>query len=136
MLKGFFLYGMPLYIILVKVLIKYLLTFVPGRSEPLDLALSGPSISVAGITLLLPVLIPKPTSVIVQNQTTLGAVVIINQRDQKVIETATILLFVLFIVWGVTLYMAHQNSPSIMVLVIGFIVYAIGAGMTKWKEAV
>src|SRR5258708_9491061 len=109
MLKGFFLYGMPLYIILVKVLIKYLLTFVPGRSEPLDLALSGPSISVAGITLLLPVLIPKPTSVIVQNQTTLGAVVIINQRDQKVIETATILLFVLFIVWGVTLYMAHQN---------------------------
>ena len=66
MLKGFFLYGMPLYITVVEVLIKYLLTFVPGRSEPLELALSGPSISVAGISLLLPVLIPKPASVVIE----------------------------------------------------------------------
>jgi hypothetical protein len=136
MLKGFFLYGMPLYITIVEVLLKYLLTFVPGRTEPVELALSGPSIAVAGISLLLPVLIPKPTSVVVQQATTQETVVIINKRDQTVIEAATVLLFILFVVWGVMLFMAHQTNPSILVLIIGLFVYAIGAGMTIWKEAI
>jgi hypothetical protein len=139
MLKRFFLYGMPTYIIVIELAIRYLLSFTPGRHEEVSLLLSGPSIAVAGLTLILAVLSPKPFALAIPPgmiPININDVVIININDKKLIDAATIALFVLLGFWALSLFLAHQENPSFWTMVIGGDTYIVGIAFTEWKEIV
>jgi hypothetical protein len=133
LLKRFLLYGMPLYIVLAELSLRSLLANVPGRAEDVSPYLIGPTIAVAGLSLILPTLSPKlvplppgaPTNVIA-----------INNSDQKLTEWGLIAVFVLFFLWAYSIYLNHPNPPSIWSLIIGLFTYTIGVVFTELKERI
>jgi hypothetical protein len=77
-----FLYAMPLYIIGIEVAARHL-----PAGEAVNYALSGPTVAVAGLSLILPTLIPKrvPTP-----QNLPPNYTAVDKSDQRLIEVATI----------------------------------------------
>jgi hypothetical protein len=127
-LKRFFLYGMPLYLLLLEIATKHFVV-----SEPINYALSGPTVAVAGISLLLPVLSPKniPLPPGLPANT-----VVINKTDQRVIEFAMIAFFTLIILWVYSIYLSHDRQTGYWAIVIGLFTYLIGVVFTEIKEAI
>jgi hypothetical protein len=133
MLKRFLLYGMPIYLLVVEFGLRSLLSNMPGRTEEISLILSGPTIAVAGLSLILPALSPKPVPL------PPGApadAIVINKSDQRVIELAMISVFILFIAWAFSIYLTHASPPSTWAFIIGLVTYIIGIIFTEIKERV
>ena len=128
LLKRFFLYGMPIYLLIIEITAKHLL-----NNEPVNYALSGPTIAVAGISLILPVLTTKPVPIPANSSSTM---ILINRTDQKLIELATIMFFLLVIPWVGSTYLAHEATTGVWAIVIGCLIYAVGVFLTGWKEKV
>lgn len=133
MLKRFLLYGMPIYIVLAEYGIRLMLHGLPGRHEELSFILTGPTIAVAGLSLILPALTPKPVPIppgLPPNT------IIINRSDQRLIEASFIAFFLLAFTWAVSLYLTHPEPPNEWALVIGLITYVAGIVITEVKEQV
>src|SRR5260221_1469668 len=105
LLKRFFLYGMPIYLTAIEVVTKHFVA-----NDPISLVLSGPTIAVAGISLILPVMTPKPVPL---PQNLPPNTIVINQTDQTLIEIATIAFFVLILLWVFSIYVAHQSTSGL-----------------------
>lgn len=133
MLKRFLLYGMPIYILLVEQGIRSLLSHIPGRAEDTSILLSGPTITVGGLSLILATLTPKPVPL---PQGAPANAIAINKSDKALIDTATICVFVFFLLWAYSIYLTHPNPPSMWALVIGILTYAIGIIFTEVKEVI
>jgi len=126
-------YGMPIYILVAESGIRSLLSYVPGRPEEVSVILTGPTIAVGGLSLILPTLTPKPVPL------PAGAsanTVAINKSDQRLIELATISVFLLFLAWVFSIYLTHPNPPSTWALYIGLTTYIVGIVFTEAKELV
>lgn len=145
MLKRFFLYGLPLYLVLVEQCVRFLLHFAPGKPEEMSTAAAGTSIAVAGISLLFPVIVPKPINQPLtprlQRLVNTKNLAFVNKSDQKLIGSALFFLFFTTGLWGYSLWLSHifsdtswysLNSPFI----IGLINYAIGVVHTELKDIV
>ncbi|MGY4349799.1 hypothetical protein ACVWXM_006292 [Bradyrhizobium sp. GM7.3] len=133
MLKRFLLYGMPIYLLVAEFGIRSLLSYMPGRTEEISIILTGPTIAVGGLSLILPALTPKPVPLppgVPPNT------IVINRSDQRLIELAIISVFLLFLAWVFSLYLTHPTPPSNWALVIGLITYIIGIVFTEAKEQV
>jgi len=133
MLKRFLLYGMPLYILGAELALRSILAGLPGRPEDTSLILSGPTIAVAGLSLILPTLTPKPVPLPPGVPANLIA---INKNDQLLINSALIAVFVLFFAWLYSIYLTHSMPPHPGAFLIGIVTYMIGIGFTEFKERV
>jgi hypothetical protein len=133
MLKRFLLYGMPFYVLVAEAGIRSLLSYVPGRSEEISIILTGPTIAVGGLSLILPTLTPK---IVPLPPGAPPNTIAINKSDQTLIELATISIFILFLSWVFSIYLTHPKAPSIWALVIGMTTYIIGIFFTEAKELV
>ena len=97
MLKRFLLFGLPLYLVLVEQLVRFMLHFAPGKPEEISAGTAGTTIAVAGISLLFPVIVPKridaPLTPRLQQEVTQNNFALVNKSDQKLINSALIFLF-------------------------------------------
>jgi len=145
MLKRFLLYGFPLYLLCIEYFVKFLLAASDG-SDSLAISSTAPTIAAAGLSLLIPVVIPKPVpelSKAVQQQYPDKRITIIGQADQHLINSAWIFIFILAALWGYSLYMTdkHIESPVPGIQlpatwVIGLASYIVGVVHTEIKEVV
>jgi hypothetical protein len=126
-LKRFFLYGMPLYLIVIEVASRH---FLAG--EAVNYALSGPTVAVAGLSLMLPISIPKRVETPQNLPPNYTAV---DKSDQRLIEIAMIAFFVLIAAWVLSIYLAYDNQMSILAIIIGSLIYAIGIIFTELKNS-
>jgi hypothetical protein len=133
MLKRFLLYGMPIYILVAEYGLRSLLAYAPGRTEEISIVLTGPTIAVGGLSLILPTLTPKPVPL---PPAAPANTVLINKSDKALIDIATISVFLLFLLWGFSIYLTHPNPPSGWALVIGLVTYIVGVFFTEAKELV
>jgi hypothetical protein len=127
MFKRFLLYGMPLYLLVAELGMKFLL------AEEASIFLTGPTIAVGGLSLILPTLTPKPVPLPANAPANL---VVMNASDQLLMQFATAFVFILFLTWAFSLYLTHFKPPSTWALVIGVATYIIGIVFTELKEVV
>lgn len=131
MLKRIVLYGFPLYIAFAEVLVSHFLLNPPRAAGDI-----GPSIAVAGISLLFPVLVPTQRQVVLEDGSPLTVIV-----DYNLVQTAWIFLFVLARIWIYCLYLANQAAPPVWLatpapIAIGGTTYVIGIVFGELKERV
>ena len=129
MLKRIVLYGFPLYIAFAEILVSHFLLNPPREAGNI-----GPSIAVAGISLLFPVLVPRQREVDLATGGTATVVV-----DYGLVQTAWIFLFVLAGIWIYCLYLANQPRPPIWEgtsapIAIGVVTYILGVVFAELKE--
>jgi hypothetical protein len=129
LLKRVVLIGLPIYIVGAEVFVNYVLL---GSSD--EFKHLGPSVAVAGISLLVPVLVPKRGEVSLQN----GQVATIV-LDADLVQAAWLVLIVLAGFWIYCLYLAHQTDPPTLWSVpaptaIGAGTYLVGWVFTELKE--
>jgi hypothetical protein len=145
MLKRFFLYGLPLYLIVVEQFVRSLLHFVPGRPDEMSMAAAGTSVAVAGIALLFPVMIPKPVEARLSARLAKAAgdeqISFTKKSDQRLVSSSIVFLFLLTALWGYGLWLAHMpvDAPWYSLaspLPYGFLNYTIGIIHTELKEIV
>jgi hypothetical protein len=146
--KRFVFYAFPIYLVLAEYAIRFLMSFAPGRGEEVSLIAASNSVAAAGLSLVAPVLIPKPVTVRL-SQATLDALRaqgadLINRHDRALIFSGYIGLLVLPFPWGLSLWYAHDSGtphvvmllgwPIPMSLLIALGIYIVGMIYTEVKE--
>ncbi|HEV7910424.1 MAG TPA: hypothetical protein VGP28_04915 [Methylocella sp.] len=145
MLKRFLLYGFPLYLLCIEYFVKFLLAGADG-SDSLAISSTAPTIAAAGLSLLMPIVIPKPVpemSEAVRKQYPDKKITIIGQADQHLINSAWIFIFVIAALWGYSLYLNEKHIESVLpgihlraTWIIGLASYIVGVVHTEIKEVV
>lgn len=136
MLKRFLLYGFPLYLILIEQGIRFLLHE--------NLPSNAPGIAAAGLALLCTLMVRKPpVGISTKESEELKNVglIISSDRDQKLIEVTTILVFVFAAAWGYCLYLTSQSEVRLLYgfpeqWEISFLIYFVSVFLTEIKEAI
>ena len=146
--KRFIFYGFPIYLVLAEYAIRFLLSYAPGRAEDLAVVGSTSTVTAAGLSLIAPVLIPKPVTL---NQSAseivaVNGVVLIRVGDQRLIALAYCALLVLPFAWGWALWMVHNSSANYEVtfrdihmpgpFLVAVAIYLIGMIFNELKEVV
>jgi hypothetical protein len=128
--------------------IRFLLSYVPGKAEDLALVGSTSTVTAAGLSLIAPVLLPKPVALNqnAANVVAAGHVVVVGVKDQRLMHLAYLALLVLPFAWGWALWMVHRESTDYDVAVFGvdfsvpfmlaLAIYLVGMIFTEVKEAV
>ena len=119
---------MPLYLIVIEIATKHFVA-----SEAINYALSGPTVAVAGISLILPVLTPKSVPIPPNLPPNM---VLVNRTDQRLIEVAMIAFFMLIFLCVFSIYLAHEASSGYWAIIIGVLTYIVGVVFTEIKEAI
>jgi hypothetical protein len=145
--KRFILYLFALYLILAENAIRFAL--VNGKDSAHEFSLVGTpsSISAAGLSLISPVLIPKPVELDQAGQLLLrgkGAIAR-SPRDEALVGAAIAALVLLPFLWGWALYLVHNNLNDFIIKVeygwapgaflSALVIYFLGIIMTEAKEA-
>lgn len=116
-----------------------------AESEPDASSGAGPEVGVAGVSLLLPVMVPKPLppAVVQTIRATLQArgislagVRLTNRRDDVLIQAAIVAFLLLFLAWTFSLYEAHAKVHYVPVWLIAGVSYCCGILFTEVKERV
>ena len=146
--KRFIFYGFPIYLVLAEYAIRFLLSYAPGKVEDLAVVGSTSTVTAAGLSLIAPVLIPKPVTLnkaataVVAN----SHVVLVRIGDQRLIACAYLALLILPFAWGLALWMVHTEIVGYDMdvwrvhipgpFIIAVAIYLVGMIFTEVKEAV
>ncbi|MFG5121802.1 hypothetical protein [Methylorubrum sp. POS3] len=146
--KRFIYYGFPIYLVFAEYAIRFLLSYAPGKTEDLALIGSTSTVTAAGLSLIAPILIPKPVAL---NQNALkivnqNNVAVVRVGDQKLIALAYLALLFLPFVWGWALWMVHKDTTDYDLTISGVslpgpflvavVIYMFGMILTEIKEVV
>jgi len=146
--KRFIFYGFPIYLVLAEYAIRFLLSYAPGKPENLALVGSTSTVTAAGLSLIAPVLIPKPVTFdkVAAKILNTSGIVLLRVGDQRLIAAAYLALLILPFAWGWALWMVHTANSDYDVTVRGvhfpgpFLVavaiYLIGMIFNETKEVV
>lgn len=112
--KRFILYVFPIYLVLAEYAIRFLLGYAPGKEEDLAVVGSTSTVIAAGLSLIAPVLIPKPVTLTpsAAQFVSTSRVVITGVRDQRLIWLAYLALLILPFAWGWALWLVHKGSAD------------------------
>lgn len=147
-LKRFVYYGFPVYLSAVEYAIRFLMSFAPGKSEEISFAAAANGIAAAGLSLIAPVLIPKPAKGGLSdeqiNRLAAQGARLANIRDQRLIAAAWLGLLFLPFLWGLALWLSHNDSHMLDAriwnaaipgpFVIALAMYGVGIIYTELKE--
>jgi hypothetical protein len=144
MVKRILVYGFPIFIIILEALLR---SFVGSESK----AFIGPAISAVGVSLLFPIVIPKPiSSKIKLSEATRKDVknkkiIVVAAKDQRIIDLAWLFLLIFTCGWVWTLYLSSIwpgwywfSIASIQFpgyLIVGFVIYFGGVIFSELKES-
>ncbi len=138
--KRFVYYGFPIYLLCAEYVIKSLLG---AGAEALGSASIASSLSVAGLSLVAPVLIPKPVALTEGTQQGLAqqGVTLIGQSDLRLIYAAFVALLALPFAWGKAILLAEATPRGHFLqvpysLAAALLVYLVGIVLTEIKEIV
>jgi len=148
--KRFVFYGFPIYLVLADFAMRFLINFAPGRHEEISIVVASNSVVAAGLSLIAPVLIPKPmkdeASALAQAEFRAAGLDLIGSNDRRLISSAYVGLLFLPFFWGAALWYAHDGTRSHDVSLWGFSVptpvanaigiYLTGMLYTELKEKV
>lgn len=146
--KRFIFYGFPIYLVIAEYSIRFLLSYAPGKTEDLAVVGSTSTVTAAGLSLIAPVLIPKPVTLNQSASRIVAAsgVVMMRAGDQRLIACAYLALLILPFAWGGALWMVHRDNSDYDIalaglhvpgpFLIGVCIYLIGMAFTEVKEAV
>ena len=146
--KRFVFYGFPVYLVLAEYAMRFLMSFAPGREEEISLLAASNSVAAAGLSLIAPVLIPKPV-VAALDANTLAQLraanaELVNRNDRRLILAAYVGLLILPFFWGASLWFAHDSRahhdvhflgtpvPTAFIIALG--IYIAGMIYTEVKE--
>jgi hypothetical protein len=146
--KRFIFYGFPVYLTALEYAMRYVMGFAPGRPEDVSIVAASDGIAAAGLSLIAPVLLPKPV-VTTLDPATLAKIAaengrLVNRRDQRLIVAGWLGLLFLPFPWGWLLWMAHNSDTRWDVYVgtqvvpgpflIALCMYLVGMIYTELKE--
>lgn len=145
--KRFIFYGFPIYLVTAEYAIRFLLSYAPGKAEDLALVGSTSTVTAAGLSLIAPVLIPKPMTLTktAADEVKANKALVVREADHRLISLAYVALLFLPFGWGWALWMVHQQAEyGFTVLRIHFqwpfliavAIYLIGMIFTELKEVV
>jgi hypothetical protein len=147
-LKRLIFYGFPLYLTGAEYAMRFLMQSAPGRPEDISILAASNGIAAAGLSLIAPVLLPKPIKTTLSEDALAllmeeGAQ-IVNRRDQTLIVFGWLGLLVLPFPWGVALWLTHSESTAYDLhispvtlpgpFVIALLIYLVGMIYTELKE--
>jgi hypothetical protein len=148
--KRFVYYGFPVYLVLAEFAMRFVISYAPGRQEEISLLAASNSLAAAGLSLIAPILIPKPVippldaNALALLQT--ANIELINRNDRRLIYAAYIALLLLPFFWGAALWFAHDSEVTHTVqsfgvavptsFLITLTIYIVGMIYTEMKEMV
>ena len=146
--KRFIFYVFPVYLMVSEYAIRYLLSYVPGRPEDIAIVGTTSTVTSAGLSLIAPVLIPKPVVLrpSVARIVEAAKVRAIRPGDLRLIAAAYVALLALPLTWGWALWMVHTGETRYDVSLFGlrapgpiwvaFLIYVTGMAFSEFKEVV
>lgn len=137
-MKRTLIYGYPFYLISIEFILRRALKI---ESE----AFIGPTLAAVGISLLLPLIVPKKRDFPFTKKTMLRieklGVKMIDKRESGFIDLVWSFIFVLTALWAYSLYLSSQRQENSLVglpgyLIIGFLNYFIAVVLSEIKEKI
>lgn len=112
--KRFILYVFPIYLVLAEYAIRFLLSYAPGKEEDLAVVGSTSTVIAAGLSLIAPVLIPKPVALTPSAARFVSSnrIVVTGVGDQRLIWLAYLALLILPFAWGWALWLIHKGGAD------------------------